>query len=146
MKKLFSMLMLSVCFAFVACDSDDDKSISVNQTIRSYIENKYPGAEIRRAEHSDRGLIEVEFLHDMLLKEAYFTSDNEWEYTEWDVALSNLPKAVSDAASEAYPDYRIDDADYYETSSGNYYKLDIEKGNYERRLIVTPEGEILTDN
>lgn len=142
MKKLFPILMLIACTAFVACDDDDNDNIAVNQAIRSYIENKYPGADIRKAEKSSNGLVEVEFIHDSRLKEAYFNAANEWQYTEWDVAIGSLPANITNAIAANYPDFRIDDADYIESPKGTFYEIEIEKGNVEQWIFVTPEGDI----
>ena len=143
MKKfLFPILFLALA-AVVSCDDDDDKGVAVNQTVKSFIETKYPGASIRKAEYENNGLLEVEFIHSSLLKDAYFKSNNDWVYTEWDVALSALPKSVTDAVAEAYPSHRIDDVDFVEAPSGNYYEVEIEKGGSEVWLFVTQDGVIL---
>lgn len=141
MKKLFPIFIFAL-LAFVACSDDDDNGVAVNQTVKSYIENKYPGSSIRHAEYDNRGLLEVEIVHDARVKDVYFNSSDEWIYTEWDITIADIPAAVSDAVVAAYPDYRIDDADYIESPSGIYYEIDIEKGNFEKLLYVTPEGEI----
>lgn len=143
MKKLLFPVLFLVLAAVVSCDNDDDKGVAVNATVKSYIETKYPGASIRKAEYENNGLLEVEFIHDSKLKDAYFKPNNEWVYTEWDIALSALPKSVADAVAEAYPSHRIDDVDYVETLSGNYYEVEIEKGGAELWLYVTADGTIL---
>ena len=143
MKKLLFPVLFIALFAVVSCDSDDDRSVVVNQTIRSYIEARYPGASIRKAEYEYQGILEVEFLHDSVLKDAYFKSNNEWLYTEWDVALSKLPESVSAAIAEAYPSHRIDEADYIQTPAGEYYEVEIEKAGVEFWIYVTSEGVIL---
>lgn len=143
MKKLLFPILFFALAAVVSCDSDDDKGVAVNATVKSYIEAKYPGASIRRAEYENNGLLEVEFIHNSLLKDAYFETDNKWVYTEWDIALAALPKSVTDAVAEAYPSHRIDDVDYVETPSGNYYEIEIEKRNAELWIYVTADGVIL---
>ena len=143
MKKLLFPILFFALAAVVSCDSDDDKSVAVNATVRNYIEAKYPGASIRKAEYENNGLLEVEFIHDSLLKDAYFGTDNGWVYTEWDIALAALPKSVTDAVAGAYPSHRVDEADYVETPSGNYYEIEIEKRGAELWIYVTAEGVIL---
>lgn len=142
MKKLFFLFAMVSMLAFTACDDDDDKGVAVNNTVKSFIENRYQGASIRHAEYEANGLLEVEFIHDSKIKDAYFKSDNEWVYTEWDVALSSLPAAVKDAVTTAYPDYRIDDADFIEVATGTYYEIEIEKDGVDRWIYVTPNGVI----
>lgn len=144
MKKQFSFLMIALAL-LVSCSDDDNDNVAVDKSVRSYIETAYPGAVIRHAEKEFGGLIEVEFLHDNLIKDAYFTTADEWVYTEWDVALVTLPKAVADAVSAAFPDYRIDDADYLEFPDVEYYRLELEKGNLEKFISVTSDGTVITE-
>lgn len=144
MKKILLFPLLLIALAtIVSCDDDDKKSVIISETVKGFIETKYPGASIRKAEYENNGLLEVEFIHQSLLKDAYFKSNNEWVYTEWDIAISKLPKNVTDAIAEAYPSHRIDDVDYVEAPSGNYYEVEIEKGGSEAWIYVTPEGIIL---
>lgn len=143
MKKFFPILMMIVCATFVACDDDDDNGVAINSTVRSYIETKYPGADIRKAEYDKNGLLEVDFIHESIDKEAYFTTDNEWKYTEWDLNVADLPQVVKDAVTTAYPDFRIDDVDFVENPKGSFYEIEIEKGGAEQWIFATPEGELL---
>lgn len=144
MKKLFPVFIFAL-LAIVACNDDDDKSAPVPDVATAYIEAKYPGATIRHAEYDNGGLLEVEIWHDARLKDVYFDRANQWVYTEWDVALTELPEAVTTAVSTAYPDYRIDDANYEEHPDVSYYEIEVEKGGAERYLNITAEGEILSD-
>ena len=131
-------------FALAACSDgdDDDDNVATPHAAKAFIKTKYPGATIRHSEYEQNGLLEVEILHDSRIKDVFFNSANEWVKTDWDVSLAELPTAVTDAVSAEYSDYRIDDADYEERPNGVYYKLELERGNYERYVYVTPEGVI----
>lgn len=146
MKKLlyFFMLLVSAGFIF-SCDDDNENSVVVNNTIKAFIEQKYEGAAIRTAEYDREGLLEVEFLHDGHIKDAYFNSANKWLYTEWDVALLSLPKVVTDVVAQNYPGFRIDDADFIETENKRYYEIEIDKGGVEQWIFVTTDGVIISN-
>lgn len=143
MKKLFPIILFALMAGLVACDDDDDKKVAVNEAVKSFITQRYEGAKIREAEYDRDGLLDVEFLHDGLIKDAYFNSANKWLYTEWDIALASLPKVVTDAVAQSYPDFRIEEADFIETENNSYYEIEIDKGGVERWIFVTADGVIV---
>ena len=141
MKKL-SILLLTI-FAFVACDMDDH-NVALNKTVREFIEERYERAEILQAESESLGTIEVEFIHDGCKKTAYFEKrSNEWVYTTWDVTVGELPDAVKEAIQSNYPDYIIEDINYIERPTVEYYEFELEKGIIEINRYISPDGEIL---
>lgn len=139
MRKLLPILFISLA-ALWACD---EENIVVNNDIKSFIEQKYEGATILYAEQEFNGEIDVEIIHDNTKKEVKFNRKNNWISTTWDVAISQLPESVTASVANEYTGYRIDDADYVETPSGDHYKLEIEKGEWDKTVFVTPNGEIL---
>ena len=85
----------------------------------------------------------MEIFHDGREKNIYFNGGEEWVWSEWDVRLQELPQAVSDAVSAQYPDYRIDDCEYTESPQGEWYRIEIERGDREIELRISPDGTIL---
>ena len=139
MRKLLPILFISL-FALLACE---EENISINNDIRSFIEQKYEGARILYAEKEFNGEIDVEIIHDNKKKDVKFNRNNNWINTTWDVAINELPDAARESVINRYPDYRIDDVDYIETPSGDRYKVEMEKGEWDKTLFVTADGEIL---
>ncbi len=139
MKKLLPLLFISL-FAFMACE---EENIAVNNDIRSFIEQKYQGARILYAEKDFNGEIDVEIIHDNIKKDVKFNRRDEWIKTSWDVAINELPDAARESVLNRYQNYRIDDVDYIETPSGDHYKVEIEKGEWDKTVFVTANGEIL---
>ena len=139
MKKLLPLLFISL-FAFMACE---EENIAVNNDIRSFIEQKYQGARILYAEKDFNGEIDVEIIHDNIKKDVKFNRRDEWIKTSWDVAINELPDAARESILNRYQNYRIDDVDYIETPSGDHYKVEIEKGEWDKTVFVTANGEIL---
>lgn len=136
MKKLFPIIILLL--AVVACDND--YKYPIDESILDFISKEYRGASIREAEYSDNGLFEVEIRHDSHIKDVYFDQNDEWVYTIWDVKVLNLPDAVKSGVEKAYPGYRIDDADFVQRADGEFYKLEIEKGEFEKTVYALPNG------
>lgn len=139
MKKLLPILFISL-LALWACD---EENIPVNNEIKSFIEQKYEGAKILYAEKDFNGETDVEIIHDNKSKEVKFNRKNSWISTTWDITIDQLPDAARNSILEQYPEYRIDDVDYVEKPSGDYYKVEIEKGEWDKTLFVTADGEIL---
>lgn len=139
MKKLLPILFISL-FALLSCE---EENIAINNDIRSFIEQKYEGAKILYAEKDFNGETDVEIIHDNKSKEVKFNRKNSWISTTWDITIDQLPDAARNSILEQYPEYRIDDVDYVEKPSGDCYKVEIEKGEWDRTLFVTADGEIL---
>jgi hypothetical protein len=139
MKKLLPILFISL-FALLSCE---EENIAINNDIRSFIEQKYEGARILYAEKEFNGEIDVEIIHDNKKKDVKFNRNNNWINTTWDVAINDLPDAARESVINRYPDYRIDDVDYIETPSGDRYKVEMEKGEWDKTVFVTANGEIL---
>ena len=139
MKKLLPILFISL-FSLLACE---EENITINNYIRDFIEQKYDGARILYAEKDFNGEVDVEIIHDNKKKEVKFNSKNNWISTTWDVSINELPDAARESVLNRYPDYRIDDVDYVETPAGDRYKVEIEKGEWDRTIFVTSDGVIL---
>ncbi len=106
---------------------------------------KYPKATIIDIEYED-GEIEVEIIHDGRGKDVYFNKAYEWLRTEWDVRRSEIPVAVLEFISKNWPSYSIDDAEFTETPGGEWYEIEIEKGDDEIKVMIAPNGKPLSNS
>ena len=91
----------------------------------------------------DDGEIEVEIIHNGRGKDVYFSRNNEWLRTEWDVRKGELPAAILTQVNAAYPSWKIDDAEFMETPSGEWVVIELEKGESEVKIRITADGVIL---
>jgi dipeptidyl aminopeptidase/acylaminoacyl peptidase len=139
MKKLLPILLISLV-AFWACD---EEYVALNNNIQDFIEQRYDGARILYAEKDFNGETDVEIIHNNIKKEVKFNRKDKWISTTWDVSISELPDAAKESINIQYPEYRIEDVDYVEKPDGNCYKVEIERGEWDRTVFVTAEGEIL---
>ena len=142
MKKLFPVILFSL-FALVACSDDDHDNVPLNNAVIEFINDRYQGAKIRSSEYESHGLLEVEIFHEGKVKDVYFNSQSNWLYTSWDVRRADIPSVVKSAVSEAYPGYGIDEVDFVERETISYYAVEVQKGNAEIMVYVSPDGEIL---
>ena len=142
MKKILSALMLISVIALGACSDDNDKRVVVDESVKTFILDKYPGAVIKDADY-ERGYLEVEILHDARIKDVYFTTADKWVATKWDISIADLPQKVITELTRNFPEYRIDDADFVVTPERETYYVEIERGNYEKAIYLTADGTIL---
>jgi hypothetical protein len=88
--------------------------------------------------------LKIEIFHQWKEKNVYFSKQEQWQYTEWNVRSLDLPKAVKDAIKKSeFSRFRIDDVDYIQKSSGDYYKIELERRDLDVVLLITPQGVIL---
>lgn len=129
-------------------DNDDDDHEGylpspVASEIETFIKEKYPQARIIEIEQ-EKNMIEVDIIDGNLGKEVYFDLQKKWLFTSWEVHLSTLPDPVVAKLNSAYVGYIIDDADFIETSTGNYYLLELEKGNSEIKVKIDALGNVIS--
>ena len=112
-------------------------------SIEEQIQEMYPDAWIIETDR-EQGQIEVDILHNHIGKEVRFDTNGNWLQTSWDVRVQDLPESITAYVNTHFAGYRIDDADYYETPSGNLYKLEVEQGASEQTFFLDTEGNLVT--
>lgn len=106
-----------------------------------FIQENYPNARIIEIE-AEHGVIEIDIIHDNRSKEILLSTTYEWISTSWDVYT--LPAKVTEAINASqYSGYVVDDAEYFETPTGNYYLVELEQGKNEVKVKITEDGQII---
>lgn len=134
-------------------DSNDDddyyneflsnKPTNSQSDIRTIILEKYPDSRIIEIEN-EMNKIEIDIIHENRGKEVLFNLKNEWINTHFDIRKNEVIAVVMEALNNsAYADYIIDDIEYYETPSGNFYLFELEKGAREINIRIDILGNIL---
>ena len=115
---------------------------TVPEVLKNFINEKYPQATIVDIE-VEKGITEIDILHENKAKELHFNSANEWLYTTWDIR----EKEIQDIATKVLndnPGFKIDDIDYKESADGSeVYIFELEKGNQEIHVTVDMEGNVV---
>ncbi|HLS30654.1 MAG TPA: PepSY-like domain-containing protein [Flavobacteriaceae bacterium] len=73
--------------------------------------------------------------------EAWFKKSGELIRYEMDISKKDLPDAVRQSIKEQYKGYHVDDATKIVENNVETYAVEIEKGNDERDLIFSINGE-----
>ena len=110
-------------------------------SVNDWIEQHFPGARIVDVDVERNGT-EVEIVDNGVKYEIWFDASSSWMQTKTEYDLRNIPDVVRNFVQTNYPDYRIDDAEKYETSSnGIYYHIEIEQGYQEKDIYLNAQGE-----
>lgn len=121
---------------------DDDYSGSLTQTTTEFIAKQYPGAHVVESEY-ENGYLEVEIRHDNREKTVRFNASNAWVDTRWDIRASELPQAVKDTIATSAASYVIDDVECIQTPAGDYYEVELEKGDREKTMHIKADGTVM---
>lgn len=112
-------------------------------SIDQYIGKNYPDAIILDYDR-EGSITEVDIMDAGVIRELYFDAKGDWLRTTTDVLPANLPQAVLEAiAASDYQLWQIDEAELVVTPSSEYYLVELESGDQEVNLRITPAGEIL---
>lgn len=126
-------------------DNDDYEGflpVPAPSAITELINSKYPGARIIDVEQ-ERGMTEVDIIHENRSKEVVFNSSNEWLNTHYDVLKNEVESTVIEALNHSeYSSYFIDDIEKYETPAGDYYLFELEKGETEVDIRIDTAGNL----
>lgn len=124
------------------CSDDDDGLKNVPETIKSAFNQKYPGKSVREWEKKS-GYYVAEFSNDNRSADAWFTPSGSWVRTETDY-IGALPAAVSDYISQNYPIAVIDDQDWIETPTDQYFEIELEqRKKKDVTLYIRNDGTVL---
>ena len=115
---------------------------TVPEVLKNFINEKYPQATIVDIE-VEKGITEIDILHENKAKDLHFNSANEWLYTTWDVREREIQDIATKVLNDN-PGFKIDDIDYKESADGSeVYIFELEKGNQEIHVTVDMEGNVV---
>lgn len=114
---------------------------TVPEVLKNFINENYPGAKIIDID-IERGITEIDILHENRAKELHFNSSNEWLYTTWDVKEREI-QDIANKVKDEYKGYYIDDIDCKESADGSkVYIFELEKGKEDIYITVDMNGNI----
>jgi hypothetical protein len=113
-------------------------------SVQDAIAQLYPTARIVEIDREYNGW-EVDIIDNNRGKEVRLDGTTfAWISTSWEIWPSELPAPVTAYINANHSGYRVDDADYYETATGNYYVIELERGEAERHLRIAPDGTLIS--
>lgn len=146
--KNFFLIITSVAVALTmfSCDKYEDGKPS--KGVRNEFDRMYPDAW--DIEWEDQGTYwEVSFetgsRPDGTDHKAWYDKGGNWIQTCTDVLLSAVPQEIKDylmASEFGNGQFEDNDAEYFETQSGNFYRFDMRQGGREVEVDVTEDGKV----
>ncbi len=130
MKKL---VVIAVVFTAINC-----KAQNVPASVKSAFQKSFPGITVKKWDKEDGGY-EANFNKDGKTMSATFDANGNWQETETDIKVSELPSAVSNYIKANYKGARIKEAAITETAKGKMYEAEV-KG---KDLLFDMQGRFL---
>lgn len=147
MKRIMMILaVVAAFFATVSCDRYEDGRPS--KDVRNEFNRMYPDAWDVEWEY-DGMQWEVSFetgsRPNGVEHTAWYETDGTWVQTKTDILLSKVPQNIKDylmASEYASAQFDDNDAEYFETPTGNFYRFDMRVNGGEIDVDVTEDGEV----
>ncbi|MBO5699781.1 MAG: PepSY-like domain-containing protein [Bacteroidaceae bacterium] len=140
--KLLTLAFFALPPFLISCEDDKDKSSVVSDLVLKAFYERYPNSSPYDWD-VEGAFYKAEFFKDDNRAEAWFTEHGTWIKTEVDY-FDPLPELVQQYIQMHYADYRIDDVNWVETPTENYYEVELEKkGVPDMILKIGEDGQLL---
>lgn len=131
-------LILAMSLAFIFSSSFAD---TPPPAVQKAFEQKFPKATKVSWGKENAKEWEAEFTDNGNKLSANFTNDGTWVETEKKIAVTDFPKAVTDAIQSKYKGWTITEADKTETAKhGTIYEADIKNGKSKKEVAFKEDG------
>lgn len=139
MKKLVLSLSTVLLTAIVGC-AQKEAPAEVQNTFKQ----KYPGARSVKWEMENSTEWEAEFKMEDKEMSAGFDLKGNWQHTETEIKMKELPAAVSGAIKTQFADYKAEDPEKVEMANGEVaYEVELEKGDEEWEVVFSADGKVI---
>lgn len=144
MKRTTTTILVAVLsVAMLSARNFSDDISAPPAAVEATFNQMYPYAE-RVEWEREHGRYEAEFYLGDTEKEALFKADGTWIRTKTEISPAEAPTDAVQAVKAKYPQWVIDDIDFYEDASlGEYYLIEIERGSLDKHVKVRADGTML---
>jgi uncharacterized membrane protein YkoI len=74
---------------------------------------------------------------------ANFSTDGVWKETEHEIEKSAIPAPVKQTLDSEFAGYKIEEAEISETAEGSVYEFELENGETEMEVAISPDGKVV---
>lgn len=136
---LLALMMITTGTVF----AQDIPQSEVPEAVMKSFNQKFPKAS--DVEWERKGdLFEVDFdMNFFADHDARFDASGNLIRHKEEIAKKDLPKAVASAISSQFSEYRIDDVDRITENGKTTYKVELEKGSEDRKVVFSEDGSLV---
>ena len=88
---------------------------------------------------------EVEFEVGFTDHKAYYDNQGNLLMYKYDIKSSELPTSINNIVTTKYPGYKFEDIEKIQRGTEILYKIEVEKGDYEVKLLLKSDGTIVNE-
>lgn len=138
MKKISISAMAVIFSMTVACAQEKAPA-----EVQNAFKQKYPEAKAVKWEMENSSEWEAEFKMNGKEMSAGFDLKGNWQQTETEIKMSELPVAVSDAIKTQFMDYKASEPEKVEMANGEVaYELELKSGKEEWEVVFAADGTV----
>lgn len=135
-------ILLDVILDNPGNDNSGSLPLPAYDDIIAFINAHYPGATLIDLDIKHH-FIKVKIIHENRKKQVRFDLEGHWLFTKYEVALAEVPQTVVNAFNGSeYANYEIDEIEFYETPQETYYVFELEAGDDDIEIKITPDGTV----
>ncbi len=148
MRRIYLLaIAIFTILAFTNCERYDDYNEmmllrSNANNIQAAVAELYPQARVVEMDQ-DRKTIEVDIIDNDIRRDVYFDLSLRWLRTVTDIHRDALPAEATNRLATKYDSWFIDNVKQVDTPTGNYYLVELDKGERDKTVKIDAAGNIL---
>jgi hypothetical protein len=138
MKKLSFLFVMLLALGIVACGQKN-----VPQPVNKAFSEKYPAATSVKWASEEANEWEAEFKMNGMEMSASFDNSGKWLESEKEIAVKELPAAVSGSIAKEFAGYKIDEISVIESPDLNGFEVGLRKGEAVLEAVFDNAGKVI---
>jgi uncharacterized membrane protein YkoI len=139
MKTLNLIVVAFAALSFTACA----QKTTAPENVAKAFTQKFPDAKSVKWDKENDTEWEAEFKLNGEEYSANFSTDGTWKETEHEIEKSDVPANVKQTLDSEFVGYKIEEAEISETAEGSVYEFELEKGETEMEVAISPDGKVV---
>ena len=142
--KTTNILAATIILFLASCskDSNESKKPEMPKVVEDNFKAQNPTTKDVKWE-KEGDLFEAEFEDNGMEKSIVYDKNGNVIATESEIAVADLPSAITQYITDHYNSYSIEEAEKEEKSDGTFFEVQIESGEQEMDLIFDSQGQFV---